>query len=306
MRIDRKVISTWQEALSDFILSRQAMGLSPRTINDYQQHVKLFFSRYPDAWNPSNLKRAVMMHMSHPVAPATFNNRRKYLKIFFNWCMEEGIFPENPLSRVPKKRDEGRIRDIKAEVLERLMSLPNKKTYTGLRDYALILLSLDIGIRPREALSLLVSDVDLEGKTVTIRREISKTRKTSILPITEPVVNALKKLVHVRHPVWDKDAPLFCTRDGTPLTVRRWEARLKKYSDILGTSVTPYDLRHGFATLFLRDGGNVYALQKILRHSSMDMVRRYLQFNDEDIRRQHELASPVVRLLTKTPRVGKI
>ncbi|HHV63227.1 MAG TPA: tyrosine-type recombinase/integrase [Firmicutes bacterium] len=304
--MDKKLPSTWQEALSEFILFKQAQGASPRTVEDYEYHIRLLFTRYPDAWNPLNFKRAVLEHMAQPVAPATFNIRRKYLKVFFNWCMEEGIFPENPLSGVSKRRDEGRIRSVKQEVLERLLSLPNPKTFTGLRDYALILLSLDVGIRPKEALSLRVWDVDLEDLTITIRREISKTRKTSILPITRQVADALKRLIHARHPQWNKDAPLFCTRDGTPLTVRRWEARLRKYSDILGVNITPYDLRHSFATLFLKDGGHPFALQKILRHSSMDMVKRYVQLTEGDLREQHELASPVRKLLPKKPRVGRI
>lgn len=306
LRVDKKLPSTWREALSEFILTKQAEGISQRTVQDYQYHISLLFTRYPNAWDPANLKKAVLAHMAQPVAPATFNIRRKYLKTFFAWCVDEGIFPENPLSGIRKRKDEGRARCINESVLAQLLTLPDRRTFTGLRDYALILLTLDVGVRPKEALSLVPEDFDLEDATLVIRREISKTRKGAILPLTPQVVEAVRQLLRARHPAWSGQTPVFCTRDGTPLTVRRWEARMRKYSSALGVKLTPYDLRHGFATLFLKSGGHAYALQKLLRHSSMDMVKRYVQLTEGDIREQHELASPVKRLMPRRARVNRI
>ncbi|HHY46817.1 MAG TPA: hypothetical protein GX506_05890 [Firmicutes bacterium] len=89
---------------------KQAQGVSSRTLKDYQEHITRFFTRHPDAYNPDNLRQRVLAYMAENIAPATFNLRREYLKAFFNWCVREGIFPENPMTDIPKKKDPGKIR----------------------------------------------------------------------------------------------------------------------------------------------------------------------------------------------------
>jgi len=48
-----------------------------------------------------------------------------------------------------------------------------------------------------------------------------------------------------------------------------------------------------FAITFLRNGGNIYVLQEILGHSTLEMVRRYVKLAERDLASGHQLASPV-------------
>jgi integrase len=98
--------------------------------------------------------------------------------------------------------------------------LPNKKTFAGLRDYALILLILDTGIRPKEAFSLLVSDINLRNLNVVIRAENAKTRVSRTMPVMPATAQVIRDLIAARHPAWKDSVPVFCTADGTPLNAQ--------------------------------------------------------------------------------------
>ena len=60
---------------------------------------------------------------------------------------------------------------------------------------------------------------------------------------------------------------------------------------ILGVRVSPHTFRHTLATEFLRRGGNIFYLQKILGHSSLEMVKRYLHVQTEDLQAAHHKLS---------------
>jgi site-specific recombinase XerD len=67
--------------------------------------------------------------------------------------------------------------------------------------------------------------------------------------------------------------------------------------------VYPYMLRHTFATLFLRAEGNALALQRLMGHSTLDMTRRYVHLNEQDMKTQHAGASPMQRITGKRTRM---
>lgn len=73
---------------------------------------------------------------------------------------------------------------------------------------------------------------------------------------------------------------------------------MKEYSKKLGYRVTPYDLRHTFALYSLREGMNVFALQRILGHTDLTMTKRYLALTQEDLHKEHDKSSPL-RLFEK-------
>jgi site-specific recombinase XerD len=304
--IQKQCPATWEEALQQFLWWKQAQGVSKRTVDDYKLHVTMFFKRHPAVYREKDcLKKATYEYMGQPIKPATYNMRLIYLRSFFNWCLKEAIVADNPFNELKKRRDEGRVVNIDCDTLKRLLSAPEANTFAGQRDYALLLLTLDTGIRPKEALSLLPDDVNLRSLEVYVRSEVAKTRISRTLPISLITAQKISDLIQGRHRAWSKDTPIFCTTEGQPMTRWTWEQRLKIYSGKIGCKIKPYDLRHAFSLQFLRNGGNALALQRTLGHSSLTMTRRYVALTQEDLKEQHALASPLNVLVPQRHRVRK-
>jgi site-specific recombinase XerD len=297
----------WTEALRDFIFWKQAQGLAKSTLHEYETHIQRFFTRF-DCWQTDNLRSSVLEHMSDSIKPATFNLRLTYLRAFFKWSISEGLLSLNPLEGFKLRKAEPRIVELPEDTLQRLLTLPDQTTYAGLRDYVLMLLTFDTGIRPKEALSLAVHDVDLRHGIVNVRADVAKTRTTRSMPILSQTAEAIRKLIRVRPDEWGEDVPIFCSNTGTPMTRHTWGDRMELYSKQLGVKIRPYDLRHSFAVMYLRNGGHAFGLQRTMGHTDMNMTKRYVHLTGQDLQHVHKSASPLNNLVAakKRSRVRKI
>ena len=102
---------------------------------------------------------------------------------------------------------------------------------------------------------------------------------------------------------------LFLTADGRPMTKNRVEAILSIYgkkAGIKGVRVSPHTFRHTGAVAFLRNGGDLFSLQRIMGHSSLEVLRGYVNLSQGDLSRVHETASPLDNLGLPTPRVRPV
>lgn len=300
--------NSWERVLEEFLLLKKAEGKSDRTLKDYRYHITLFFTRFPNASlsNFDALRRSILKYMGEDVKPAYYNNKLVYLKTFFNWCINEKIIQENPLKGFKRRKADDRIVKLDEEMIRKLLALPDQTTFAGLRDYSLILLQLDTGIRPKEALSLRISDINFRSLEVYVRAENAKTRIARTLPISPITAKVIQKLLYVRPSDWGEEVPVFCTYEGDRLSGNGWYKRLSSYGKKLGITLYPYQLRHTFALEFLRNGGNSFALQKTLGHANLNMTKKYVALADKDIKEQHLLASPISKLVQQTRRVRKI
>lgn len=297
-------VPSWDSALRCFLLFKRAEGASPRTLLDYQKHITQFFNRFPSGLSNPALRACLLQYLAEPISPATYNLRLVYLRAFFLWCVEEGCLAADPTNRLKRRKASARIVQLDLTVLKKLLELPDRETFAGLRDYALFLLTLDCGIRPGEALSLLVNDVNLLACQVTIRAENAKTRVSRTLPLSQVTTLAIGELVKSRHPRWSEEAPLFCSVSGRFLG-DEWSRRVADYGKILGIRLRAYDLRHAFALNYLRNGADAFTLQKTLGHRDMAMTRRYVALTDRDLEKVHRTASPVQALVPERHVVRK-
>ena len=167
----------------------------------------------------------------------------------------------------------------------------------------MLLLAVQTGLRVSELIGLRCADVHLgTGAHVGCR---GKGRKERIVPFGSKAKQALSEYLPIREKLLREhktgEAALFLNARGRRLTARSVDRLLKKYVRALGPNVkvSPHSLRHTFARSYLVNGGDVFSLQRILGHTSLDMVKRYVALTDSDLAARHREASPADRLLAK-------
>lgn len=301
-------LPSWQETVEEFILAKKSEGIADSTIKDYRRFLGYFYQTHPKPWpDYHELKKAIREHFARlaQFAPATYNLNRAYLKAFFNWCVAEGYLNANPMDGIPKRKDNGKPRSLDEEAVKTVLSLVDTSTYTGLRDYALILLQLDTGIRPGEALKLLPKHFNLSHLEVYIPASIAKTRQARTVVISTQTAKAIKKLLLARPEEWGPNVPVFANQDGQQMLVTSWTHRLKKYGQKAGVNVSAYQLRHTSAIMSLRNGASAFHVQKQLGHADLTMTKRYVHLVEADLHREHSSCSPVSNLFPERKRAKR-
>jgi integrase/recombinase XerD len=184
--------------------------------------------------------------------------------------------------------------------IKALLKAPNKKTFSGYRDYVMMLVLIDTGLRIGELTALKVSDIDFRLQQITVRWEIAKTNRTRIVPISEQVAKELHNLIE--YCGLESDDYVWLTQYGERYLGDQFAKMLKKYAaraGVTGVRVSPRTFRHTFATMYLLNGGDPFSLQKILGHTSTDTVSIYVNLTNANVQNQHVKYSPVANIQPK-------
>lgn len=283
--------------ISEFIEEKRLRGLSDFTLSANKYTLDKFFEHYQgNLQDKRELEKAVQEFLLGK-GNAYYNKQLSILSQFFVRCIAEDILKDNPCANLKYRSTAQRVIDYDEQTIKKLLSLPKQRTFSGLRDYVFMITMLDNGIRPYEAIQLRISDI--QEHTIRVRAEVSKTRTERYLPISKQCMQAIRKLISVRHESWDKQGVVFCGCTGEKLHRKSMQMRFMYYSKKLGINVTVYHLRHTFALWYIRNGGDAFALQKIMGHSTMEMTRTYVNIAMTDVRKNHVACSPLRNFLTK-------
>ena len=287
-----------------FIQDCRIRNLSQYTIRSYQQKLgqfkDLIFEVEPNIL-PKDIRlehikdHIIIRLLDEGRSEVTVNTLLRAVRTFFNFLHDEGYININPVERLKLLKENQKIvPTFNDEDLQVLFAQPDLRTFTGVRDYTIMLLLLDTGIRVRELCDITVHDIDWKDNLITIQGKGFKQRE---VPMQTTLKRQLDKYVRLRGEL-DTDA-LFTTIDNLPITRRQVQWRIKGYgkqAGIKNVRVSPHTFRHTFARLSIINGANVFALQKILGHNTLEMVRRYVAMFSDEIALQHRKFSPVERL----------
>jgi len=222
-------------------------------------------------------------------------NRFATIRVFFNYLVEYGYIAENSIQKLKSPKLEKKlIQTFSAEQLSKLLSMPNQKVLNGYRDYTIMLTLLDTGMRVSELTNLRVEDIDWTENMFLV---MGKGRKERTIPFSSRLKRILWKYLDKRRHI--ENDFLFLDIYGEKMTRHAVQQMISKYGQRAGITkirVSPHTFRHTFAKMWILNGGNTFSLQKILGHSTMDMVRNYVNLASSDVQIQHRKFSPLDRM----------
>ncbi len=315
---------TLSKAIEGFMLQKRGQGLSEHTLADYDNAFRKLQAYLPNDpllrdIAPSEISAfleylgttpqavgGIVPRAPKPLSKKSRLNIHTALSALWTWGVNEGVVEAHILKRVPRPKPEKRaiVPFTKEEMLALLEACEHQAAFrrnghiiqnervTTLRDQTILRLLADTGIRASELCDATIRDLDLSNQRIRVYGKGSKER---ILAIGRRTCKVLWRYLAAREGHLPSD-PLFTQHEEAtkPLNRRSLHtliARIGKRAGIV--DVHPHRFRHTFAINYLRNGGDIYSLQAMLGHASLEMVREYLAIMQADVENAHRKASPI-------------
>ena len=302
----KSYVDNFKEAIDLFVKDCELRNLRPFTIQYYLNEFHAFLNSLTEqeidvtVLKPYNvteehIKENVILYMRNykGLRVVTINTRLRALRAFFNFLYKQKYVPKNPFENIRLLKDRKQIiPTFSKEQLNKLFNQPDLRTFTGVRDYTIMMLMLETGIRVNELVGVGLNDILWEDSLLRIRN--AKSYKERLVPIQKKMKEQLKKYITIRGYV--ESDMLFVTIDGTDLTRRAVQQRIRIYGEkakLKDVRCSCHTFRHTFAKLSVQQGANIFELQVILGHSSMEIVKTYVNLFGSDVRERHRDFSPL-------------
>lgn len=301
MTIAEVALSDYLDAwIEQFLVDRRAQNLSKNTVLWYRDRINRLLEYCetqaitqisqltPDAirrfmlWLESTGHNAGGQH-------ACYRALRAFLSWYWQETDQEGKPPTSKV-KAPKVAIDP-LQPVELSDVEKLIKACGSDVL-GARDKAIFLALLDTGARANELLSLNVDDIDLVSGAVLIRS--GKGRKPRTVFLSQASRRAIRSYLKQRQ---DDNNALWLSDTGTRFTYSGLNTMLKVKCKKAGVQhVELHSFRRAFAINMLRAGVDIFSLQELMGHADLQILRRYLKQNVDDLRTAHGLGSPVSRL----------
>jgi len=276
-------------ALDIFLLDAEARQLSPKTIRFYRQQLQPFLSflqkrdiAEPEAISAHHIRAYLVSLQKRGLKEYSVHAAARSVRAICKFMKVEDLIPSDPMRKVRMPRlPKGIPPAFSEEDINKLIA-----ACTNIRDRAIILFLLDTGCRASEFSSLNIGDVDLDDGIVYIRLGKGKRERTTY--IGDSARADLEQCLAQRKYEKPSDPLWVSLTKGTRLTdsgLRLMLRRLGKRTSV--EHCHPHTFRRTFALWSLRAGMNIYALQRIMGHSDLTVLRRYLALTEQDLQTAH-------------------
>jgi len=297
------------QAIEEYLLAKEAEGLSERTLVKYKQQVEMFATYVEGSHladiTAHNIRLFLAELNKRQMRPSSRNTYYRSVHAFLSWTIREYGYPfPNPMDWIDPPKVPSRLPPSLSDkgFLAILAACDGGRQ--PLRDRAILMLLLDTGVRAGELVHLKISDLDLAERELKC---FGKDQEERIVPLEEGAARAIQTYLESRERQKPND-PLFPSERGPDcfLCQSALLNLLKRLADRaeLDENVYTHLLRHTFAKKWLKGPGkgDIQALSDIMGHSSVETTQIYAAYDSDDIKEMHQTRSPANQILEKRTR----
>lgn len=308
---------TFEQALKMFLIDRELKGSTPKTLLNYEQQVGYFIDFIGPHINVTDLTLYDLQqyqmdllnrekYTEHPIikqqpgsiSKITVQSYIRQLRIFINYLYKEGFIEKDLCQkfRIPKATKKV-INILSDEEKQIILNSYSETTELQLRNKCIVALMLDSGLRRNEVINILYDDVQIPYNYIKV---LGKGQKERIVPIGQTTKKLLLKYINKRSMPDLETNKLFIDKNKKPITENAIKMIFQRLRDKTGIErLHPHMLRHTFATDYLINGGDLFSLQQILGHTSLEMVKKYSHLASSYIISNHKKLSPLDEMQKK-------
>lgn len=275
---------TYKDCTEEFLMGKEALGRSPKTLESYSSSLEQFAvaNSLEDSTPISDLNKNTVIKFiqylrSKDISTNSINHYLREIRTFLYFCMGQEYITPFKVELVKGQEEPPKF--FTQEEVKKLIKKPTDKAkFVEWRSYMICMFVYATGARANTIVNMKVSDLDFKNRTITYAA--TKSKKSQTVPMSNKLNVALKEYLKL----WQLGKWLFPNRDGSQLTVNALKhsiARHCEYRKVDKTSI--HGLRHSFAREWVKNGGDVFKLQQILGHSTLEMTRRYVRLFAEDL-----------------------
>ena len=280
-KINMKAVAkfTFEDGCNQYIEYCRQRHLREGTIRHYKQSYLKFFEYFDpqlpiEKINVKSYNEFVLFLKSTLKNDISINSYLRDLITVFHFFMYEGYIPHFKMKSI--KVDKSHIETYSEEELRALLKKPNIKkcSFSEYKAWVVTSFLFATGVRQRSLINIKIKDLDFENNVVYVN--VTKNRKTLIVPMNQTLVCILSEYLKYRHHKSD-DEYLFCNIFGNQLVKSTCYGMLYTYNKSRGVETTGvHRYRHTFAKQWILSGGDVVSLSKLLGHSSLEITQNYI------------------------------
>lgn len=289
----------FKDAFKEFIIYCRVKNLSSST-NDYYEECYGYFTGFFDEGNLVNEitenkinEYILWLKNTTKLNDISINTRLRGLRTILYYFMKLGYLKKFEINLI--KADKNIYETYTPQELDLLLKKQNVKDcqFSDFRNWAISCTLLATGVRAGTLINIKKEDIDLDNDLIKLTK--MKGRRQNMMPISNTLHKVLAEYMKYRGGE-DTDY-LFCSQYGDKLTVNALGHSIRKYNRKRCVAKTGLHLyRHTFAKLYLESGGNIFNLQKLLSHSSLDMVKNYINIFTKDLQKNFNELNPLEQM----------
>ena len=301
-RNPQEEIKSIKNCWDEFIIEKKVNNLVQESIDCY---IKCFrklmrFLEPKNIVNCNEITESVInqwilsMKENEDIKDITINHYISNTRVFLNWLIEKGCCDDFPIKLL--KLQEETVITYTDDELNTLLEKPkDENNFVENRIFTIVNWILGTGNRTSTILNLKLKDIDFTYKNIILTH--TKSKKIQTIPLSKSLEVVIRDYIRSWRYDCEPNDYLFCGISGEKLSRMGLKMSFSRYCKSRGIQKTSiHKLRHNFSKLWILNNGDVFRLQKMLGHTTLDMTRKYVNMFSSDLHKDFEKYNPLDNL----------